>query len=58
MQGKTVDFINSEVCDVPPTGSLRAPRSRSVVGVVLHTGPRMCRIDEGIVAAPICALWG
>jgi hypothetical protein len=29
-----------------------------VGGVVLHTGPRVYRLDEGIIAAPICALWG
>ena len=58
MQGKTVDSINSEVCDVLPTGSLRVPRPRSVVCVVLPTGPCMYRIDEGIVAASTCALWG
>ncbi len=27
-------------------------------GVVLHTGPRLYALGEGIVAAPICALWG
>jgi predicted AAA+ superfamily ATPase len=27
-------------------------------GVVLHTGPRLYELGEGIVAAPICALWG
>jgi hypothetical protein len=31
---------------------------RFVGGVVLHTGPRVYRLDEGIIAAPICALWG
>jgi predicted AAA+ superfamily ATPase len=30
---------------------------RFVAGVVLHTGPRAYRLDEGIVAAPIAALW-
>jgi hypothetical protein len=25
---------------------------------VLHTGPRPWRIDDGIYAVPICALWG
>jgi len=32
--------------------------SRFVGGVVLHTGPRLFRLDDGIVAAPIAALWG
>lgn len=27
-------------------------------GVILHTGPRLYELHEGIVAAPICALWG
>jgi uncharacterized protein len=29
-----------------------------VAGVVFHTGPRLYEIGEGIVAAPISALWG
>jgi predicted AAA+ superfamily ATPase len=32
--------------------------SRFVAGVVLHTGPRAFRIDDGIIAAPIAVLWG
>ena len=28
-----------------------------VAGVVFHTGPRVYRLSEGIVAAPISALW-
>jgi uncharacterized protein len=28
-----------------------------MAGVVLHTGPRMFRIDERIYAIPICAVW-
>jgi predicted AAA+ superfamily ATPase len=32
--------------------------SRFVLGVVLHTGPRPFRLEESIVALPICALWG
>jgi predicted AAA+ superfamily ATPase len=31
---------------------------RFVAGVVLHTGPRIYELDERILAAPICALWG
>lgn len=31
---------------------------RFLGGVVLHTGPAMYRIEDRIVAAPICALWG
>lgn len=31
---------------------------RFVVGAVLHTGPDVIRIDESILALPICALWG
>jgi uncharacterized protein len=27
-------------------------------GIVLHTGPRPFRIDDRIMAVPICALWG
>jgi uncharacterized protein len=30
---------------------------RFAAGVVLHTGPRPFRLDEGIVALPICMLW-
>ncbi len=29
-----------------------------VAGVVLHTGPRSFRIDDRILALPLCALWG
>lgn len=31
---------------------------RFVVGVVLHTGPRIYELSDGILAAPISALWG
>lgn len=31
---------------------------RFVGGVLFHTGPRVFRLDERIVAAPISALWG
>ena len=31
---------------------------RFVVGVVLHTGPRVLRYPDGILAVPICAFWG
>lgn len=31
---------------------------RFVAGVVMHTGPRLWRIDDDIYAVPICALWG
>lgn len=31
---------------------------RFIGGVILHTGPRLYRLDEHIVAAPIAALWG
>lgn len=31
---------------------------RFVGGVVFHTGPRVYMLDDRIVAAPICALWG
>lgn len=31
---------------------------RFVAGVLLHTGPRIYRLGERIVAAPISALWG
>ncbi len=30
---------------------------RFLAGVLLHTGPRVWRIDERIIAAPICTLW-
>ena len=30
---------------------------RFVAGVVLHTGPRVYRLGERILAVPICALW-
>ncbi len=32
--------------------------SQFALGVVLHTGPRPFRLDESIIALPICALWG
>ncbi len=32
--------------------------SRFLAGVVLHTGPRVYRLGERIVAAPISTLWG
>lgn len=31
--------------------------NRFVAGVVLHTGSRAYRLDDGVVAAPIAALW-
>jgi predicted AAA+ superfamily ATPase len=31
---------------------------RFVVGVVLHTGPRIYELSDGIMAAPISTLWG
>jgi len=31
---------------------------RFLGGIVLHTGPRAYMLDDRIVAAPICALWG
>ncbi|WP_322767654.1 hypothetical protein [Frankia sp. Cr1] len=31
---------------------------RFVAGVVLHTGPRLFHLDDRIVAAPVCTLWG
>jgi hypothetical protein len=31
---------------------------RFVCGVVLHTGPRVYELGDGIVVAPISALWG
>lgn len=31
---------------------------RFACGVVLHTGPRLYEVGEGIVAVPICTLWG
>jgi predicted AAA+ superfamily ATPase len=30
---------------------------RFAAGAVLHTGPRAFRLDDGILAVPICALW-
>lgn len=32
--------------------------NRFVAGVVLHTGPRVYRLAENVVAAPISTLWG
>ena len=29
-----------------------------VAGVVFHTGPRIFRFDDRVIALPICALWG
>jgi uncharacterized protein len=31
---------------------------RFALGIVFHTGPRPFRLDDGIWAVPICALWG
>jgi predicted AAA+ superfamily ATPase len=31
--------------------------SRFAAGVVLHTGPRVLRYPDGIIALPICAFW-
>jgi uncharacterized protein len=31
---------------------------RLVAGVVLHTGPRIYELPDGVVAAPISTLWG
>ncbi len=31
---------------------------RFAAGVVLHTGPRPFRFADGLLAVPICALWG
>jgi len=31
---------------------------RFIRGVVLHTGPRPFKLDDRILALPICALWG
>ena len=31
---------------------------RMVAGVILHTGPRLYALSEGIIAAPIATLWG
>jgi len=31
---------------------------RFVAGAVLHTGPDVIRLDENILAIPICAFWG
>jgi predicted AAA+ superfamily ATPase len=31
---------------------------RFVSGVVFHTGPALYELDDGILAVPICALWG
>jgi uncharacterized protein len=30
---------------------------RFAAGVVLHTGPRAFRLEEGILALPVCVLW-
>jgi len=30
---------------------------RFIGGVVFHTGPRSIRLDQGILALPICTLW-
>ena len=31
---------------------------RMVAGVILHTGPRLYALSDGIIAAPIATLWG
>ena len=31
---------------------------RFAIGVVLHTGSKIFQLDERIIAAPICAIWG
>ena len=30
---------------------------RFLAGVVLHTGPRIYRLDDRVVAAPIASIW-
>jgi hypothetical protein len=29
-----------------------------IAGVILHTGPRLYTLADGIIAAPIAAIWG
>jgi len=31
---------------------------RMVAGVILHTGPRLYALSDGVIAAPIASLWG
>jgi len=62
--GRVVAFeIKADAAPGPDAGRhlrwLRdAVGERFVAGVVLHTGPRVLRYPDGILAVPICAFWG
>jgi predicted AAA+ superfamily ATPase len=63
--GERIIGIEIKAAAAPSTGDARHLRwlqeelgDRFVRGVVLHTGPRLYELSDGIVAAPIAALWG
>ncbi|HWF52531.1 MAG TPA: DUF4143 domain-containing protein [Solirubrobacteraceae bacterium] len=63
--GQRVIGIEVKAAAAPTSGDAKHLRwlqgelgDRFVVGVVLHTGPRVYELADGIIAAPISTLWG
>lgn len=63
--GGRIVAIEVKADAAPPAGAARHLRwlrdslgDRFLAGVLLHTGPRLYRIEDRLVAAPIAALWG
>lgn len=64
LDGRQIICIEVKATSAPTVADARhltwmrdALEGRFLCGVVLHTGPRVYRLDEGIIAVPICALW-
>ncbi len=55
---QSVTVTGRHECWRDKTHSCPTPGDHFAAGVVLHTGPRIYRLDTGIVAAPISVLWG
>ena len=63
--GQRVIAIEIKAAAAPTAGAARHLSwlreqlgDRFVAGVVLHTGPRLYELSDGILAAPISTLWG
>jgi hypothetical protein len=63
--GQRVIGIEIKATAAPTNGDAKHLRwlrdelgDRFVAGVVMHTGPRLFELSDGIVAAPISTLWG
>jgi hypothetical protein len=63
--GQRVIGIEIKATAAPTAGDAKHLRwlreelgDRFVTGVVLHTGPRLYELSDGIIAAPISSLWG